>query len=167
MTSLANSAKNEFTEDELAGIRELRQRLKDFTNEDGDALAKEYINEDTTMWRYVLAQSREDNPMDKSEEMFRSSIAWRKEIQLLSRLVPEWRGGSTSQGADSAPTAATARARLGDLCFYGGLLDAKSTNNGPVLGERIGSVDLAGLYSDDCKWCVVNTFNFFTCLFTR
>ena len=92
-SSVDCESKNSFTKEELEGIKELRRRLKDLLEDKGNTLAKEYIMEETTMWRYVLAQSRENNPMDASEAMFRSSVTWRKEIELLTRMMNEWRGG--------------------------------------------------------------------------
>lgn len=40
---------------------------------------------------------------------------------------------------------------MGMSCFYGGMLPEVSASGGPVLVERLGKVDLPGLYSDECK----------------
>jgi hypothetical protein len=129
-----------FSKEEVDTIRALRQRLQDYETEE-DSLAKSYVNEDSTLWRYILAQSREENPMDASEFMFRSSISWREDIQLHN-LLREWRDG------ENGPL--SARARMGDMCFYGGLMTNKSVTGGPVLVEKIGHTDLSGLYGDEC-----------------
>ena len=105
------------------------------------------------MWRYITAQSQESNPLDKAEEMFRLSCEWRNEIKMIEEIYPEWRGGDMS---DTRPRARSARARFGDLVYHGGLLDAtccieESPQGGPVLLERLGKIDLPGLYNDECK----------------
>ena len=135
-----------FTADERAGIAELRRRLSDLNDTDTggeSSLAKQYICEDSTMWRYVLAKSRDENPMDVSEEMFRSSIAWREELNM-PQLVHEWRG----QGG-TRPCALSARARMGDLCFYAGMMTRRSATGGPVLVDYMQtSVSVLSCFAD-------------------
>lgn len=134
-----------FTETETAAIESLRIRLQDITNTDySDSkydLAKAYISEDATMWRYILAKSQDENAMDQSEEMFRSSVAWRNNINIKG-LCNEWR---------SKDSKISARARMGQLCFYGGIMANKMLTGGPILVERLGNLDLPGLYYDECN----------------
>jgi hypothetical protein len=132
---------NLFSGDELAQIEELRTRLQDLSDHEYGGV---YLSENTTLWRYVLAKSRDENPMNQSETMFRSSVGWRKDIHL-KELMCEWRGGVTSQSPQSA------RAKFGELCFYGRLLPHRSIRGGPILVERLGKLDLQGLYADECK----------------
>ena len=137
-----------FTQEELDGIAGLRSRLqKKISSKPDDSLEKIYFSEDTTMWRYVLAQSQESEPMKKSEEMFFSSIKWREDIKMFQTLWEEWRGNKT--GSCIIPCATTARARLGDLIFYSGIMEEKSTTGGPVMVEKMGKADLKGLYYDE------------------
>ena len=146
-------------------------------------------SQDTTLWRYITAQSKESNPMDKAEQMFRSSCLWREDIQLVERIYPEWRGCNATpthrhqdahQDTNSAlantetttaagitdinmekdvkyPRATSARARFGDLIYHGGLLSAPccisgAAPGGPVLLERLGKIDLPGIYADACEF---------------
>ena len=82
----------EFSREERARIEALRGRLQDYLKEEGDTVAKQYLSEDSTLWRYVLAQSQETNPLDESEAMFRRSVDWKKKVGLPQPLVEEWRG---------------------------------------------------------------------------
>jgi hypothetical protein len=119
------------------------------------------------MWRYITSQSQENNPMEKAEEMFRSSCQWRDDIQLVDTLYPEWRGCNNatvsdegvdgSSSASNTPRALSARARFGDLIYHGGILDATckiggAAPGGPVLLERLGMIDLPGIYADECMY---------------
>ena len=142
--------------------------------------------QDTTLWRYITSQSQEAHPLDKAEDMFRNSCQWRHDIQLVEIVYPEWRvsiphpdtdtGTVTDTDTDRANKrrhrATSARARFGDLIYHGGLLDAtccikEGAPGGPVLLERLGKIDLPGLYSDECK-CANNqimlTFFFVSCM---
>lgn len=77
--------------------------------------------------------------------MFRSSIAWREEIGLAN-ILKEWRGDK-----NGGPRWKSARARMGDLCFYAGIAEARSLTGGPIMVERMGRMDLAGLAGDECE----------------
>jgi hypothetical protein len=129
----------DFCPEELNQIEELRNRLQDLSN---DEYGGSYLLENSTLWRYVLAKSREENPMDSAENMFRSSVSWRKEIDM-KEVVREWR--------DENGSPRSVRARFGDLCFYGRLLPHRSIRGGPILLERLGKLDLQGLYRDECN----------------
>jgi hypothetical protein len=129
-----------FSDLEIRSIDELRHRLRDLTDHE---YAVDYLDEQSTLWRYVLAKSREENPLDQSETMFRESIAWRKDI-TIRELVREWRSGDAGQPL-------SARAKFGELCFYGKLLPQRSVRGGPILVERLGKLDLQGLYGDECN----------------
>ena len=139
-----------FSDEELRDIAELRERLTDVMESESSSYGKSFLEEDATMWRYILAKSRDENPMSSSETMFRSSVLWRESIDMPN-LIKNWRQTKC------------ARARLGDLCFYGGLLEKRSVNNGPVLIERLGKVDLPGLFSDKCN---ANMFLFLHVIYT-
>ena len=139
----------QFTEEELEGIKTFRSRIKGkIADLKDDSFEKMYYNEDTTIWRYVLAQSQESDPMEKSEQMFFDSIKWRKDIKMYETLWEEWRGNQGKKNT-KLPNATTARARLGDLIFYSGIMESKSTTGGPVLVEKMGKADLKGLYYDE------------------
>ena len=142
----------EFTKEEIEGIEKLRARIQEkIVDLPSDSLEKIYFNEDSTMWRYVLAQSQESDPLKKSEEMFFNSIKWRGDIKMYETLWKEWRGNKNNNNNNSnkLPSATTARARLGDLIFYSGIMEAASTTGGPVLVEKMGKADLKGLYYDE------------------
>lgn len=115
--------------------------------------------------------------MSKAEDMFRSSLQWREECRLQEEILPEWRcPAATCTDKDTcidtsadrksrSNSAASARARLGDLIFYGGLLAARTTKEsapneaehkgglggGPVIVERLGMLDLPGVHADECE----------------
>jgi hypothetical protein len=133
-----------FSLDEVNSIQAFRERFADLLGQDTDEsrLAQAYLSEESTLWRYILAKSREDNPLTASEAMFRSTIQWRSDIEM-SKLMFEWQVDNTRYKS--------ARAKFGDLCFYGGLLKVRSQRGGPVLYEKLGKVDLYGLYNDKCR----------------
>jgi hypothetical protein len=151
------SGNHSFTQEELCLIEELRFRLRDLRDSE---YAAEYLSEQSTLWRYVLAKSRDENPMDQSEMMFRESVAWRKEIGIRE-LVREWRnfdlncecqkhGHQPQPQSQPQQKTQSARAKFGELCFYGKLLPQRSVRGGPILVERLGKLDLPGLYGDEC-----------------
>ena len=133
-----------FTETEMRDIRELRSRVQDVYDDEDLKWVKNYIDSDSIMWRFVLAKSMETEPMDAAELMFRNSILWRHETGILDKLPAEWRGGTGKLRWR------TARARFGDLCFYGGVIEQPTVRGGPVLVERLGKIDLHGLHGDEC-----------------
>lgn len=141
---------DQLTAGELSLIEELKDRVRDILG--GHGIAAEYASEPFTLWRYVLAKSQDPNPMEESENMFRRSVAWRETIGL-SELCQEWQPLDEASESISPMQQKwkSARARLGNMCFYGGILSACSVNGGPVLVERLGSVDLPGLYRDERK----------------
>lgn len=67
-SSGGSSVNSNFTETELASVQELRSRLEDL-NSDSNPLAKKYLSEDSTLWRYILGKSTEENPMDQAGEV--------------------------------------------------------------------------------------------------
>ena len=126
-----------FTQEELDGIAELRSRLQTkISSKPDESLEKIYFSEDTTMWRYLLAQSQESEPLEKSEEMFLNSIKWREDIKMFPTLWTEWRGNKTESYI--IPRATTARARLGDLIFYSGIMDEMSATAVLLWSKRWG-----------------------------
>lgn len=135
-----------FSDKELKDINELRSRLQDMHISDSEQWLKNLIDDDCTMWRYILAKSLEDSPMDASEEMFRKSVEWRKQIGIMDQLPREWRFQD-----ESGRKYLSARARFGDLCFYGGVIEKPTISGGPVLIEQLWKIDLVGLYNDECK----------------
>ena len=93
----------QFTEEELEGIKTFRSRIKGkIADLKDDSFEKTYCNEDTTIWRYVLAQSQESDPMEKSEQMFFDSIKWRKDIKMYETLWEEWRGNQGKKNTKHA-----------------------------------------------------------------
>ena len=148
----------EFSREERARIEALRGRLQDYLKEEGDTVAKQYLSEDSTLWRYVLAQSQEANPLDESEAMFRRSVDWKKKVGLPQPLVEEWRGGKV--GDSHFPSRAkTAKARLGDLLFYAGIMKAKTKNGGPFMADQMGGVDYPGLARDEFAFdCIIKSY---------
>lgn len=151
----------DFTPGELQSISELRARLSDVSEAEGNSIGKTYLAEDSTVWRYVLAKSQDPDPLGEAEAMFRRSVQWREDIGLAA-LCEEWAGAFSSQrnaDTDTDNVAETphrewssARARMGMACFYGGIMKEVSTSGGPVLVERLGRVDLPGLYNDPCQY---------------
>jgi len=151
-----------YTDEEIKGIEELRSRLEDL-RDSTNHWTRQYYTENSTLWRYVLAKSRDINPMETSENMFRSSVIWREEINM-DKMMSEWRpslNNSTGSGGESQSQKlssstgsikrGSARARLGDLCIYTGIMEKPSATGGPVMVERLGKMDLVGLYNNTCK----------------
>lgn len=155
-TKLREMDRNLFTQQELSQIEELRSRVQDLAEDEYGSI---YLQEMSTLWKYVLAKSREDDPMGQSEEMFRTSISWRKEIDIRN-LMNEWRGGG-EEGSNKQPR--TARARFGELCFHGKLLPERSIHGGPILVERLGRLDLPGFSGDECMFMSSCLHVFFSC----
>jgi hypothetical protein len=135
-----------FDDEEKANIAALRHRLNDILHDikhDENSIEHTYIQDDSTLWRFIMGKSLEENPMDAAEEMLRSHLIWRKEINL-DKIMTEWRS------KENKPV--TARAVMGDLCYYGKLMSCQTINNGPVLYERIGKTDFYGLFQDSCMY---------------
>ncbi len=130
-----------FTNEEISSIQALRECLQDLSTDD---IAKTYYNDDSIMWRFVLAKSMEENPLQASEAMFRSTMEWKKEIKL-DKLCKEWEITGNKRYN-------SARAHFGTLCFYGGVMKEKSVRDGPILVERLGKMDISGLFSDECMY---------------
>eukprot|EP00511_Aplanochytrium_stocchinoi_P002251 CAMPEP_0204834614 /NCGR_PEP_ID=MMETSP1346-20131115/20186_1 /ASSEMBLY_ACC=CAM_ASM_000771 /TAXON_ID=215587 /ORGANISM="Aplanochytrium stocchinoi, Strain GSBS06" /LENGTH=268 /DNA_ID=CAMNT_0051968009 /DNA_START=318 /DNA_END=1124 /DNA_ORIENTATION=+ len=108
-------------------------------------LALNYLESDSTVWRYCLAH---DYDIDAAESMFKHSIVWKEEEVKIHELYNEWRGEQfeiDSNRVAQQRNPSSNRSLLGESVFYGGILDAKSKNGGPVLLERLGTVDYSGL----------------------
>jgi len=127
---------------ELEEINLLKSRLQDLTQVD-NKFAHMYMSEDYTLWRFVLAKSNEQNSLNVSEAMFRDCVTWKKNIDM-DELCMQF-------DKNIINTHKTACSRMGELCFYGGILPINTLRNGPVLYEKIGKVDLTGLSTDECK----------------
>lgn len=78
----------EFSEEEFRAIRSLRERLSDLAV-DG-SVAGAYLAEDSTVWRYVLAKSQDEDSEAESEAMFRRSIRWREVSFRGARLLVQF-----------------------------------------------------------------------------
>lgn len=130
-----------FNEEQLNLISEFRNCLIDL-NEDKE-YGEIYLNENSTLWRYILAKSNEENSLSKSEIMLRESIKWRKEINIKNLL---------NNYNFKENYTLTLGAKFGKLCFTGWILNKKTKNNGPIMIERIGKLDLYELSRDQCNY---------------
>ena len=133
---------NELSEQENLTVTAFRESLSQLNIQD-NLYAEHYLKEDFTLWRYVLAKSNEENPLDASKDMYVNSVKWKKDLSLAA-LCEEF---SLSRPISQR----SIRSKFGHLCFHGGMLPIKTIRNGPVLFERFGKIDLPGLAEDECK----------------
>lgn len=102
-------------------------------------------------------QAREMD-MEAAFEMLRTACMWKQEVGM-QQLLAEWRGREDAEynefcgprrSPDSLFHPSSERAQLAELMFYGGVLNGVQTKDGcPVMVERLGQVDLTGLYYDE------------------
>lgn len=59
--------------EERRDVSELRARLADLAAAPEPSVAKAFLAENCTLWRYVLAKSQDEDPMAEAEAMFRRS----------------------------------------------------------------------------------------------
>eukprot|EP00040_Diaphanoeca_grandis_P021795 m.116365 g.116365 ORF g.116365 m.116365 type:complete len:169 (-) comp28499_c0_seq1:778-1284(-) len=153
------------TEEESSLVEELRSRVKDMTTLGDDpkgndeeirvakrqaAMAKLYLASDSVCWRYVMAERTKarDTRMQFAENMFRSSIKWKAEIDI-DAIMAEWGPlpDEFETGKPMKEEPLTERAKLGDRMFYSGIV-AKTTTGSLISAERIGLADI-GAFSDE------------------
>ena len=81
--------------------------------------------------------------MDKAEEMFKFALTWKHEVGI-DALLEEFRGNKEEQAA--VKRAMTARAKQAERIFGGGIVaGVKARTGAPLVVERMGKVDFAGL----------------------
>ena len=118
--------------------------------------AASYLD-DGTLLRFVIAREFD---IDAALSMLKDAVCWKRDIGL-DDLMKEWRGLDGSQSYDSfcgphqpestTMGATSARANLAKSFFYAGTLNGASCklDGGPILVERLGIIDLSGLYYDE------------------
>lgn len=141
MSELAEDA-SPFTAEEAEKMEALRGRIAswDKSHFPKTFLDQHLYTDDSSMWRFLRAR---EFKLDKAEEMFKFALAWKHDIGI-DALVEEFRG----DGAEAAAVkrAMTARAKQAERVFGGGVLQGvKSATGAPVVVERLGKVDFAGL----------------------
>ena len=98
--------------------------------------------DDTTLWRYLVAREFD---MDKTKAMFVDSMQWKKTI-ALHQLLEEYKQQQVTWS------------RISQRVFYAGLLPVHVENSrgGPVAIERLGMLDLGGLYrhTEECDYAI-------------
>ena len=118
-----------FDDEEQKAILELRQRL--LPKYKDDEWFSTYLD-DSTLWRYLVAREMD---IEKAEEMFVSSTDWKREQKLRQR-KQEYLEQKTRWS------------RIARRVFYGGIAPShvQTKNGGPVAFERLGQIDLGGMY---------------------
>mmetsp|Transcript_39424 Transcript_39424/g.77557 ORF Transcript_39424/g.77557 Transcript_39424/m.77557 type:complete len:287 (-) Transcript_39424:264-1124(-) len=145
-----------FTGEELTAIKELRKNLTSFLEsgadaeekqEPVDAAARSRIRErardhmdNSTLWRYCQAHAFD---LNQAQDMFTHSMVWKEEVGI-EKLFDDFSG--RQRGSYS----------VGQNAFYGGILDSCTVQGGPVLIERLGKLDVAGLSANEAvqKDCI-------------
>ena len=124
-----------FTPDELAAINKLRVALAPSVADGApNAAAARTLLDNATLWRFLVAR---DFDVSKAREMFDGSLAFK-----AARDLPARRREYAAQSHWWA--------RLSRRVFYGGLLPGvQNARGGPVAVERLGQIDLGGLYRDE------------------
>jgi hypothetical protein len=121
-----------FDDEEQKAILELRQRL--LPKYKDDEWFSTYLD-DSTLWRYLVAREMD---IEKAEEMFVSSTDWKREQKLRQR-KQEYLEQKTRWS------------RIARRVFYGGIAPShvQTKNGGPVAFERLGQIDLGGMYRNE------------------
>ena len=139
-----------FTVEEKKYFDMLRARLEDLR---GDDIADDFLADDSVMWRFYTSHADGECPgpldkvesvLDAAEAMFRTTVAWRHEINI-DDMWRRWR--STKD-----PSKRQFFERLGSYAFYGQghvAEDMRSQSGGPLIFERLGKCDLNGIVADE------------------
>lgn len=139
-----------FSEKELEVINQLRARLSDMR---GDAIAEDFLSDDSVMWRFYTAhadglcpgpENQIEGVLDAASKMFRVSVKWRKAIKI-DDMWKRWRNERSVEKRSKF-------VQLGSYVFYGqGHIpeDSVTVDGGPLIYERLGKVDLDGIAADN------------------
>ena len=124
-----------FTTTEQHAILELRQVL--LPKYSTDEWFASYLD-DSTLWRYLVAR---DMNIEQAEAMFVSSTDW-KRAQKLRIKKQEYVAQQTRES------------RIARRVFYGGVAPqhVKTKSGGPVAFERLGKIDLGGMYKNETEF---------------
>jgi hypothetical protein len=123
------SQRNMLAPDEIALVDTLRAEVSDIL-EDEKAFAR--LRDDTTLHRFVCARQGD---IPAAAEMLRTRQRFHHEFGLDE----VWAGWRPPQGMPMSP-----RAEFGSKIFYAGL-SGWTKEGGPLLVERLGRADLAGI----------------------
>ena len=91
-------------------------------------------SDDFVLLRFLIAREFD---VASAAAMMRARVEWAAEIGLAA-LLQEWTGGPEGQ-----PT--SARARAAQEIFYGGVSCGQTLGGAPIMVERLGQADLAGV----------------------
>lgn len=110
-----------------------------------------YQLDTSTLWRFHTAHVTAGTPeatMAAALDMFIHSFRWKRDINM-PQLLQDWNIEATDD--TKANSSRTEEAKIGLHCFYAGNLstDVRTIRGGPVMVERLGKIDLAGLYADE------------------
>mmetsp|Transcript_9173 Transcript_9173/g.11454 ORF Transcript_9173/g.11454 Transcript_9173/m.11454 type:complete len:281 (-) Transcript_9173:2066-2908(-) len=131
-----------FDETETAAIEELKIRVKQWAEEAGNKYALDYIEDSDALWRYCLAHNYN---LDDAEKMFKESTAFKAKWNL-DELYQEFHNDGA--GESTCVKVKPRHVTIGKQVFYAGFLVAKSVNGGPIIVERLGKLDFAGLHGN-------------------
>jgi hypothetical protein len=127
----ATGTDSTFDDSEREGIAALRIRLRQFCASHADSAAH-LCAEDATLWRYLVAR---EWVVEDAATMFEQSILFKIDKDF-PRLAREY----VAQDAFWA--------RMSKRCFYAGFLPGvRNSGGGPVAVERLGLLDLKGMYN--------------------
>jgi hypothetical protein len=160
-----------FSDEELANIADLRQSLlgaialpadpalrtsleaavkqaHGYLNPTAESVLFEHMLDTSTLWRFYtahIALASHEAIVKSAVAMFVHANQWRIDVKM-PELMRDWRGGPRNSPI-------TEQALLGQCGFYAKLLDhaggLASVRGGPIMVERLGRIDLAGLYYDE------------------
>jgi len=112
--------------EQLTQIGILRERLAGCCGEEADA-----HKDDFTLLRFLIARNGD---LDKAEKMWKGAMQWR-ESTGVSALFHEWQAPSE-------------RAKQVIPFCFGSIMPGTSRDGSPIMVERLGKADLAGMYRE-------------------
>jgi hypothetical protein len=122
------SQRHMLSAEELVLVDALRVQVSDVLED--EAFAR--LRDDTTLHRFVCARQGD---LEAAEAMMRSRLSFHRAFGLDD----VWAGWRPAKGRSMSP-----RAEIGSKIFYGGL-SGWTKEGGPLLVERLGQADLAGI----------------------
>jgi len=112
--------------EQLTQIGILRERLAGCCGQEADA-----HKDDFTLLRFLIARNCD---LDKTEQMWKGVMQWR-ESTGVSALFHEWQTPSD-------------RAKYVNRFFYASVMPGTSRDGSPIMVERLGKADLAGMHRE-------------------
>jgi len=131
------------SEEELGLLTRFKPLVEDLWNAEstvpGSTEAKKH-QDDGTLLRFIAAR----DTVEEAANMYRTSMTWREEVDIEA----VWASRQTPEGVETLSDLS----KLAQSAFYGLVLsgsDGMTKQGGPIMFERLGKVDMAGIGSEE------------------